>query len=212
MAQVKKFVFNELGVNTFVVYDETSECLIVDPGCNSDSQRDALSHFISANALKPVAIVNTHGHFDHLFGNPWVRAEYACPLFLHKEDLPLLEHADKYAGIFGFSINAQPIPEKFLEQGDTVHFGKTDLQVIHVPGHSPGSICLYSDSGRFLICGDVLFRGSIGRTDLFGGDYDLLVSGIKSKILDLPPETIVYCGHGPETTIGEEHDTNPFLK
>jgi hydroxyacylglutathione hydrolase len=212
MITIKSFVFNELEVNAFVLYDETRECIIVDPGCNTPEQCSRLNSFITGQLLKPVFIVNTHGHFDHIFGNAWAKDIYKCPLLIHKDDLPLLEQAGQYAGIFGFTVDKSPLPDRFLNPGETLGFGNAFLEILHVPGHSPGSIVLYSDPDKFLICGDVLFNGGIGRTDLFGGDYNLLIEGIRRKLMVLPRETVVWPGHGPKTTIGHEYDTNPFLR
>jgi hydroxyacylglutathione hydrolase len=212
MITIKRFVFNELEVNGFVLSDETRECIIVDPGCNTDRQCGELTTYISGAQLKPVFIVNTHGHFDHIFGNARIMEIYQCPTLIHKDDVPLLEHADKYAGVFGFNMVSPPLPDRFLSQGIPLIFGNSSLDIIHVPGHSPGSVVLYSKSDRFLICGDVLFQGSIGRTDLPGGDYELLIRGIRDKLMTLPGDTEVWPGHGPKTTIGREYDTNPFLE
>lgn len=212
MIELGNFIFNELGVNSFILYDHTHECILVDPGCNNKSQQDELLEFIKNHELKPVCIVNTHGHFDHVFGNAWAKSTFQCPLRLHINDLPLIQHVDKYAGLFGFTIDVSPMPDSYLHDGENLYFGASSLLVIHVPGHSPGSICLYSAEGGFVIGGDVLFRGSIGRTDLPGGNYEQLISGIREKLLTLPANTVVYPGHGPKTTIGLEHDTNPFLK
>ena len=208
---LKHFVFNELGVNSFVLSDHTSECVIIDPGCNSAYEKEQLISYIKQDKLNPVLIINTHGHFDHVFGNAGIKAAFQCDLIMHKDDLHLIEHIDKYAGIFGFVTGKSPVPDRFINEGDQITFGESTLLVIHVPGHSPGSICLYSENDNLLICGDVLFNGSIGRTDLPGGNHNLLINGIKQKLLILPPETIVWPGHGPQTTIGHEHDTNPFL-
>ena len=212
MITINNFVFNELGVNSFVLYDETGECIVVDPGCNTDKQREELITFINGHKLKPVYIVNTHGHFDHIFGNAWLKSVYNCPLLIHKEDSPLIEHADKYASLFGFVVKKPPMPDGYLKHGEFLNFGNSCLKILHVPGHSPGSICLYSESDSFLIGGDVLFSGSIGRTDLLGGNHELLISGIYEKLMTLPRDTVVWPGHGPKTTIGREYDTNPFLK
>jgi len=211
MISVERFIFNELSVNSFVLYDETGECIIVDPGCNSKDQQEQLTRFILDKKLTPVFIVNTHGHFDHIFGNIWAKEEFGCPVLAHKEDEPIMEHADKYAGLFGFTFGKSPLPDGYLNENEDLKFGVSLMNVLHVPGHSPGSICLYSATDRILICGDVLFNGSIGRTDLFGGNYDQLIGGIKSKLMTLPADTVVWPGHGPETTIGREHDSNPFL-
>jgi glyoxylase-like metal-dependent hydrolase (beta-lactamase superfamily II) len=211
MIKIKNFAFNELGVNCFVLYDETSECVIIDPGCNTVRQEEQLTGFIDSKHLKPVAILLTHGHFDHIFGITAIKAVYSCDLVMHKSDEILVENASQYAGIFGFTVGKTPKADRFIDENDTVHFGNSSLEIIHVPGHSPGSICFYSGSDHFAICGDVLFNGSVGRTDLPGGNHELLIKGIRDKLMILPRETIVWPGHGPHTTIGREHDTNPFL-
>jgi glyoxylase-like metal-dependent hydrolase (beta-lactamase superfamily II) len=212
MITVKTFVFNEFSVNSFVLYDETKECIIVDPGCNNDLQQSELSEFISGQMLKPVLLVNTHGHIDHIAGDQFVTLSYKIPLALHPKDCFLLEGALQYAEFFGFDADQPPPPDKFLKEGDEIRFGHSVIKVLHIPGHSPGSIVLYSQNDGLLITGDVLFNGSIGRTDLPGGDYDTLIRGITEKLMVMPPETRVYPGHGPITTIGLEHDTNPFLR
>ncbi len=209
---VRNFVFNELEVNAFVLYDETRECIIVDPGCNSMEQCNHLQDFLSEHLLKPVYIVNTHGHFDHIFGNAWCKETYKCPLLIHEQDLALIEQADKFAGFFGFEIERSPMPDRYLKPGETLIFGNARLEILHIPGHSPGSVVFYSAPDQVMICGDVLFNGSIGRTDLPGGDYNLLIRGIREKLMVLPRETVVWPGHGPKTTIGHEYDTNPFLR
>src|SRR4030042_5041526 len=160
MITVKSFVFNELETNSFVLYDETLKCIIVDPGCNTKDQCSQLQKFIANNSLKPLYIVNTHGHFDHIFGNSWAKTTFECALYIHRDELPFVEHADKYAGIFGFTIKRQPSPDGFLVPGELIHFGNTSMEILHVPGHSAGSICLYSQADSILICGDVMFKGS----------------------------------------------------
>jgi hydroxyacylglutathione hydrolase len=211
MIAIQRFVFNELGVNAFILYDKTGECIIVDPGCNSDIQQHELMDFITSHNLKPIYIVNTHGHFDHIFGNAWAKSVYNCPVLVHKDDLPLVENMDKYAGVFGFNVENSPMPDKYLTDGELLKFGDSVVKIIHVPGHSPGSICLYAETEGLLICGDVLFNGSIGRTDLPGGNQEILIKGIKEKLMILPRNTVVWPGHGPKTKIGYEYDTNPFL-
>jgi glyoxylase-like metal-dependent hydrolase (beta-lactamase superfamily II) len=208
----KRFVFNEIEVNTFILYDDSGEAVIIDPGCNTPDQCKQLEDFIDSQKLNPVAVMNTHGHFDHIFGNAWVTKRYNCLLYIHREDLPLLEHADKYAGIFGFTVSSEVMPSAFLEHHQSFPFGNSWLKVLHVPGHSPGSIAFYAEKDKLLFCGDILFRGSIGRTDLPGGNHSLLIKGIRERILTLPRDVLVWPGHGPETQIGYEHDTNPFLK
>jgi hydroxyacylglutathione hydrolase len=211
MITLKQFVFNELEVNGFLLYDETGKCLIVDPGCNRPGQQQQLSRFVQDHDLKPEAIVLTHGHFDHLSGLAWAKATYSCPVLMHPDDLFLLNSAEQHAGLFGLRVDTPPQPDRFVEEGEVIPFGNSEVAILHVPGHSPGSICLYSEKDGLLICGDVLFSGSVGRSDLFGGDHALLIRGIKEKLMVLPRETTVWPGHGPKTTIGTEYDTNPFL-
>jgi hydroxyacylglutathione hydrolase len=211
MITLKNFIFNELEVNTIVLHDESGACLIVDPGCKNPVQQQHLKKYITENNLRPECIFLTHGHFDHVAGIAWTRNEFSCPILMHRDDLFLLRDSVQHAALFGIKVEAPPMPDRYLEEGDSLRLGTTDIAILHVPGHSPGSICLYMASASLLICGDVLFKGSIGRTDLFGGDYDLLIRGIKEKLMKLPRETEVWPGHGPSTTIGAEYDTNPFL-
>ncbi len=211
MITIKNFIFNELEVNAFVLHDESGACLIVDPGCKNPVQQQNLKKYITENSLHPECIVLTHGHFDHVAGTAWTKSEFSCPVLMHKDDLFLLRDSVQHAALFGITVEAPPLPDRYLNGGDHITLGTTDISILHVPGHSPGSICLYMASDNLLICGDVLFKGSIGRTDLFGGDYDLLIRGIKEKLMTLPRETEVWPGHGPSTTIGAEYDTNPFL-
>jgi len=212
MMNIKNFVLNELSVNCFVCYDGTGDCIIVDPGCSEIATCSEITGFIKDNKLNPLFIINTHGHFDHVSGNVFMKNEYNCPLAMHEADLKMLKSSQVQAALFGLSVLPSPVPDMFLRENDVISFGNSRMKVIEVPGHSQGSICLYSEDEKMLICGDVLFNGSIGRTDLFGGNYLQLLSGIKNKLLVLPPETTVYPGHGSFTTIGNEHDSNPFLK
>lgn len=211
MTQIKQFAFNELGVNSFVMYDETNQCALIDPGCNTPAQQKQLSDFLTENGLEPVYIFLTHGHFDHLAGLAWAKSTFGCPVLMHAGDELLVKRATEQAGFFGFTLTPPSMPDKTIADGDVYEFGSSRVMVLHVPGHSPGSICLYLEADRLLVCGDVLFQGSIGRTDLFGGDHDLLIRGIREKLMVLPRETVVWPGHGPHTTIGFEYDTNPFL-
>ncbi len=211
MITLKHFIFNELEVNAFVLHDESGACLIVDPGCKNPAQQQKLKQYITDHSLQPEYIVLTHGHFDHVAGAAWAKSEFACPLLMHKDDLFLLKDSVQHAALFGIRVEEPPLPDRYLQDGDHLALGKTDISVLHVPGHSPGSICLYMAADHLLICGDVLFMGSIGRTDLFGGNHEQLISGIKEKLMTLPGDTEVWPGHGPSTTIGAEYNTNPFL-
>jgi hydroxyacylglutathione hydrolase len=211
MITIKAFVFNEFQVNTFVLSDESKECVIIDPGCNDAIQQSKLIGYITAEALHPVMLINTHGHIDHIAGDRFVKSTYNIPLMLHESDLPLLGGARQFADLFTFYTDQPPKPDKLLKDGDVLRFGNSVLSVLHIPGHSPGSIVLYSKEDNLVIAGDVLFNGSIGRSDFPGGDYNTLINGIKDKLMTLPRETVVYPGHGTSTTIGLEYDTNPFL-
>ncbi len=186
-------------------------CLIIDPGCTDKGMCTDVLSFISKVKLIPEFIINTHGHFDHVAGNVFMKEAYGCPLLLHNSDLFLLKSAPAQASLFGLLVEPSPVPDRFIADGDTVTFGHSMMKAIHVPGHSPGSICLYSENDKILISGDVLFNGSVGRSDLFGGNHDQLISGISTRLMVLPKETAVYPGHGTATTIGQEYDANPFL-
>ncbi|MDA3878794.1 MAG: MBL fold metallo-hydrolase [Prolixibacteraceae bacterium] len=210
--KIKIFAFNPLQENTFVLYDETGECAIVDPGCFNDEEFEQVDSFIKDNDLHPVKLINTHCHFDHIFGVNRCRNSYDLQWEAHPDDAFLVASAPSQAAMFGMNLGPVDAAEKPLYEGDVAEFGNTRLQLLHVPGHSPGSICFYHAESGAMLAGDVLFRGSIGRTDLPQGDYDTLISGIKKKILTLPGDVKVYPGHGPVTTIAEEKVENPFLQ
>lgn len=211
MITTKTFVFNNLSVNTYVLHDQTNRAVIIDPACSNSDEHRILYQYIDNNKLSPEKIINTHGHIDHIVGVEKVKKNYNIPFLIHADDNYLLLKAKEMGFIFGFQVEAIPAASSFLNEGDIIEFGNSSLKVMHIPGHSPGSIVFYSESDNFVIVGDVLFRGSIGRTDLPLGDYDTLIKGIKDKLLTLPQGTVVYSGHGPTTTIKAEHDTNPFL-
>ena len=211
MISIKKFTFNQVQENTFIAYDETGECVIIDAGCYFDNERKELDDFISAKQLKPVRLINTHCHFDHIMGITHCRTKYQIDFQAHESEVPLIEQASEHGDLFGIPMEAVDAPDSFFEEGDRITFGNSYLMVIEAPGHSPGGVVFYNPEQNILIAGDVLFYGSIGRTDLPGGSFERLVGNIKTKLLTLPDETMVYCGHGPETTIGFEKKTNPFL-
>lgn len=212
MISIKKFVFNDFQENTFLISDETKECLIIDPGCASEYERNELKDYINKNELKPVKLINTHCHIDHIIGNSFISKNFNIPTAAHKDDQKQLEEAVEYGQMFGFNVESPPGIDEYLEDQSIVKFGNSQFKVIHVPGHSKGSIALYSAKQKLLVVGDVLFNGSIGRADLPGGDYDSLINSIQKKILTLPGNVTVYPGHGPSTTISYETDTNPFLQ
>jgi glyoxylase-like metal-dependent hydrolase (beta-lactamase superfamily II) len=211
MITVKTFVFNSFQENTYLLFDESNSCIIVDPGMNTSSEEATLQDYIQQNQLRPVAMINTHCHVDHVLGCRFVKNTYEIPFYVHPDEVPVLDNAIGFGELFGLQVDTPPPPDKYLNQGDKYLLGDTEFQIMHIPGHSPGSIALYSAPDNLIITGDVLFNGSIGRTDLPGGDYQTLINNIKSKILVLPREVKAYPGHGPYTTVGDEYDTNPFL-
>jgi glyoxylase-like metal-dependent hydrolase (beta-lactamase superfamily II) len=209
---IKYFTVNGFAVNSYLLFDDSLECVIIDPGFYERREKASLTNFISENKLKPVAVLNTHCHVDHVLGNKFVCEHFQIPLSIHKEDQFLLDRSLQMGKIFGLDAEPSPPSDTYLNQGDTVRFGNSELEVLHTPGHSPGSVSFYNKQDKFVIAGDVLFAGSIGRTDLPKGNYETLISSILNKLLILPSDTVVFPGHGPSTTIGHEHDTNPFLQ
>jgi len=212
MLNVKSFSFNPFQVNTFVIYNDKKEGLIVDAACYEENEFFMLKAFVEENQLNPIMLINTHGHVDHLTGIKRLKEEYNLPFLLHQEDEFLLEGAVDHGRVFGLETEKPPVPDKYLTEESVFFAGDDRLSVIHVPGHSPGSVLFYNKNARFVIAGDVLFRESIGRTDLPGGNHELLISGIKNKVMSLPGEMLVYPGHGPATSIDYERINNPFLQ
>lgn len=212
MMKIKQFEFNPVEENTFVLYDETKECVIIDAGCFNHDEKLELLDFILDNDLVVKHLLNTHLHFDHVFGNVFMEERLGLLTEANAKDEFLLKKMPEQMRLFGF-MNELPAPKigKYLNENDTITFGNQELVVLEVPGHSPGSLVFYSAKGECLFVGDVLFRNSIGRTDLEGGNLDQLISGIKSKLFKLPSNTVVYSGHGPSTTIGYEQNNNPYL-
>lgn len=210
---IKSFTFNTFQENTFVVYDKSKECIIIDPGCYSKKEEEELSEFIIEKELTPVKLVNTHCHIDHILGNQFVTEKWDLELYMHKKDIPLLENAGVVAQMYGFEdYEGSPYPKHFLAQDDTLTFGESSFKVLFTPGHAPGHVCLYSKENNLVIAGDVLFQGSVGRTDLPGGDHNTLINSIITQLFPLPNETQVFCGHGPATNLGYEKEHNPFLQ
>ena len=211
MINVHYFTFNGFQENTYILFDETKECLIIDPGCYSNEEEQELVNYISENELIPVKLLNTHCHIDHVLGNSFVAAKYNIGLEIHENDLSTLHATPEYGHTFGFNIDKSPEPTTLLKDGDFVEFGNSKIEVLYVPGHSAGHIVFVAQKEKFIINGDVLFQGSIGRTDLPGGDYNTLINSIKTKLLTLDDDFTVYSGHGPSTSIGFERSHNPFL-
>jgi glyoxylase-like metal-dependent hydrolase (beta-lactamase superfamily II) len=195
----------------YLLFDESKDCVIIDPGCYDDTERAVLSEFIAEKGLKPVKLLNTHCHLDHIFGNGYVAKKYDLKLEFNKNDMRIFEAFQMTCDLYGMSCDPSPQPSVFLEEGDIIEFGNSKLEILFTPGHSPGSITFYNREEKFMIAGDVLFSGSIGRTDLPGGNHETLINNIKTKLFPLGDDFKVYSGHGPVTTIGNEKKHNPFL-
>lgn len=211
MFQIQKFVFSPIKENTYVLFNEFKDCIIIDSGCYFEDEKEALHNFISQNALTPKLLLNTHCHLDHVFGNKYVAEKYGLTLHLHEKELAVLTFAPASGLMYNMPFDNYAGEFILLKKGDKVNIGKDELEIIEAPGHSPGSICYYCRKQNFLIGGDVLFYRSIGRTDLPGGDHQTLLSSIRNNLFVLPAETIVYNGHGDSTNIGDEIKYNPFL-
>lgn len=208
---IHSFCFNGFQVNTYLLWDETNECVIIDAACYQEFEKKELLHFIERNQLKPVKLLNTHCHIDHILGNSYVYDTFGLKPVIHSAGMMFLHNAKDHAWSFGFDMDRVIEPVDFVEENDIIVFGNSTLKVLYTPGHADGSICLLSEKGRFVITGDVLFYGSIGRTDLPSGNYQLLISNILNKLMTLPSDYIVYPGHGSSTSIKEEAIHNPFL-
>ncbi len=214
MATVVRFVFNPFQENTYLVVDEaTRTCAVIDPGCSSPAEEEELVSYIETAGWQPVLLLNTHAHIDHILGNAFVGKKFGLPLRIHREELAILEAAPQVAVYYGLPA-PEPYPadpSAYLRDGEELLLGESRMQVLFTPGHSPGEVCFYLEDEGLLLAGDVLFRESIGRTDLPGGDHATLLRSIRERLLPLPDETRVFPGHGPETTIGHERTKNPFL-
>lgn len=210
--KVQSFTFGPFQENTYILYDDTQECVIVDPGCYSGAEEKELKDFITTKKLKVVKLLNTHCHVDHVAGNAFVFDVYGFKPIIHKDDLVILNNQQRVSEMYGLPCNISPEPEGYMKEGDIIEFGDTKLLVIHTPGHAPGHVVFFNKEQKALLNGDVLFKRSIGRTDLTFGNHDQLINSIKTKLFSLPDETVVYCGHGPNTTIGEEKRSNPYLQ
>ncbi|HHP7242074.1 MAG TPA: MBL fold metallo-hydrolase [Cyclobacteriaceae bacterium] len=210
--EIKPFVFNPFMENTYIIFDkDTREAAVIDPGCYEPREQKELAEFIHNNELNVKLLLNTHCHLDHIFGNRFVQEKYNVGLGIHKNDLEMLRAAKVYAPGYGFDNFQDAEPEYFIEEGQTIAIGDNVFEIIFIPGHSPGHVGFYSAENKILISGDVLFQDSIGRTDLPGGDYNLLLENIHNKVLQLADDVVVYSGHGQNTTIGHERKNNPFV-
>ena len=211
MINIHYFTFNGFQENTYILYDETKECVIIDPGCYSTDEQKTLTDYIEKNELKPAKLLNTHCHIDHVLGNKFVSSTYNIGLEMNEHDIPTLNATPEYGQLWGFNAEPSPAPSTLLKDSDEIKFGNSKLDVRFAPGHCAGHIAFVNHEDKFVICGDILFYGSIGRTDLPGGDYATLINSIKTKLLTLADEFKVYSGHGPATSIGFERKNNPFL-
>ncbi len=211
MLDIQVFVFNPYQENTYVVSDETKSCVIIDPGCYRPEEKQLLVDYIEQNGLKPIYLLNTHGHIDHMLGNYFVKEKYQIPFLTHEIVVQELESVISYAAAFGMNPDPSPAPDQLVGEGDIITFGQTSFEVMFTPGHSAGHISFYHRESQQLFSGDVLFQGSIGRTDLPGGDSQTLMQTIENKLLPLGDEVRVYTGHGGSTTIGRERVSNPFI-
>lgn len=208
---VHKFVFSPIEVNTYILEDESGDCAILDCGCYDEQESDKLEEFITSRNLNPVLLLNTHCHLDHIFGNKFILERYNLRTLASRQDEMNRIDAVQHALLFGLTMEESPEPGGFIEDNQKITFGSTELISLHVPGHSPGSMAFYSKKDKCVFTGDALFSGTIGRTDLPGGDFDTLINSIKMQLFVLPPETVVYSGHGAETDIKTEMNHNPYF-
>jgi len=212
MIKIQKFVFNSFQVNSYILQDETGECVIVDAACYEDREKQEVKEFIEQNKLKLVRNLNTHCHIDHILGNGFIAATFGIYPEYHEAAAPFLIPAREIAGSFGYTLDGIPSPARYLLDNEKITFGSSTLEVLYTPGHADGSVSFYNKEQGFVITGDVLFRDTIGRTDLPSGNLDLLMKSIREKLFTLPDDTVVFSGHGPETTIGYEKQNNPFIR
>lgn len=212
MIEIHKFTFNPFQENTYVLYDESKECVVIDPGNSNSKEDNEIKAFIDDNKLNLVSVLNTHCHVDHVLGNDFFNDEYGLRPIIHEKDLVVLKSVAQYGQMLGINVRESPEPLSYMNEGDVISFGNSGLDVLHIPGHAPGHIVLVCKSQKFIVGGDILFYGSIGRTDLPHGDHDTLIDSIKTKLLVLDEDYEVHPGHGPKTNIGFEKKNNPFLQ
>lgn len=212
MLRLQHFVYNGFSENTYLIINDLNECWVVDPGMYNEQETSIFSAYVKAQNLTLKGIINTHAHIDHIFGIPFLMDQYGLSFGMHEKDMPVLAGARGAAMLFGFEIKEIPQPGYFIKEGEPLMLGEDELEVRLTPGHSPGSIVFYSAADGWLIGGDVLFAGSIGRTDLPGGNHQTLLDSIRTQLFTLPDAVTVYPGHGPATTIGAEKRSNPFMQ
>lgn len=212
MFQIQAFVFNFASENTYVLFNENKNAWLIDPGNMNEQETKAIESFITENGLKIEKIILTHAHIDHVLGLQWAFDTYKVPVTMHQEDQEVLDMLQASGARFGFQVPAVKVDTEYINEGDELDFDGEKFKIYHVPGHSPGSVVYHNETQKFMISGDVLFEGSIGRTDLYKGNYDQLIDGIKTKLFVLDDETRVFSGHGNPTTISFEKQYNPFLR
>ncbi|MEY4003514.1 MAG: hypothetical protein RIT07_1556 [Bacteroidota bacterium] len=210
MLQYHCFEFSPFAENTYVLTGSEGHCLIVDPGCYGASEEIIITDYINTHKLTPVALLNTHAHIDHIFGNYYVKQKWNVPLYLSKLDIPLFERAESMAALWNLQYTPSPHPDEDLHPG-TLTIAGLELEVRHVPGHAPGHMVFIHHESKIVFCGDTLFQGSIGRTDLPGGNHEQLLQSIREQLFTLPDDFTLHCGHGPSTTVGHERVHNPFF-
>lgn len=210
---VKRFTFNVLNENTYVLIDEkTSEAIVIDPGCQSAEERETFKDYIISNNLKIKRVIDTHLHFDHIYGQRFVEETFGVGAEACKKDITFLNHYQDLLVMFNMPMDDEALPLKgYLEDGDVIEVGSIRLNVLQVPGHSPGGLAFYEEKEHCAFVGDTILEGGIGRTDMHRGNYDTLVKSIKEKLLPLPDDTMLYSGHGEPATLGHEKETNPEI-
>ena len=209
--EIVKIVFNPFAENTYIVFDDTKEAIIFDPGCNSANEKQKIVEYFNKSGLKPVKIINTHCHIDHILGVDFLKETYGIKFYASKDDEYVLDIAVDSAKMYGLNFDKVPVIDHYISELDEITFGNSSLKILEVPGHSKGHLAFYSEKDKFVVTGDVLFKDSIGRTDLPGGNLDILMNSIFKKIIPLGDEFVVLAGHGPDTEIGTERKYNPFL-
>ena len=212
MLQIQGFVFNFASENTYILYNENKNAWLIDPGNMSPQETLAIDHFITENGLHIQKILLTHAHIDHVLGLQWAFDKFKVPVYLHREDQEVLDMLQASGMRFGMTIDPVKVETQYVTEGEELDLDGEKFRIYHVPGHSPGSVVYHNENQKFMISGDVLFEGSIGRTDLYKGNYEQLIDGIKTKLFVLDPETQVFSGHGNPTSIGFEKQYNPFFK
>lgn len=212
MTDIASFTLSPFDENTYIISAANGDCIIFDPGCYDPSEQNTLKEYITSRKLKPIRLINTHAHLDHIFGNKFIYDTYGILPEMHEGELTVLKYSAIAADRYGVSLEPSPIPEALIAEGDIIELGDASFETLYVPGHSPAHLAFYNKAEKYIIGGDVLFHMSIGRSDLPGGDHQTLLESIKTKFLTLPDDVVVYSGHGPKTSIGYERANNPFLQ